>query len=174
MQNQPKGSSMRGTLALLISMVMAGAAFAQEPVGCDKFKWPLDRERALLASATATTPGGAIEQPLTGAVKLPLAPLAEAKLPVAPGRAPKSPDLLAGFVRYAALPKSATYRVTLSEPAWIDVVQNGQEIKSSAFTGVMGCEGIRKSVKFDLNASPFVIEISGTTAHEIAIAVTPD
>jgi hypothetical protein len=165
---------MRGTFVLLVSMLMTGAAFAQEPVGCDKFKWSVDRERALLGNAAPVAPGSAIEQPLAGAVKLPLAPLADAKLPMAPSRAPKSIDLLAGFVRYAALPKSATYRITLSEPAWIDVVQDGQEIKSGAFSGVMGCEGIRKSVKFDLNASPFVIEISGTPAHEIAIVVTPD
>jgi hypothetical protein len=34
--------------------------------------------------------------------------------------------------------------------------------------------GIRKSVKFELAAAPFIIEISGTTAHAIAIVVTPD
>ena len=92
-----------------------------------------------------------------------------------PGRQPKSPDSYAGFVRYAALPQAATYRVTLSERGmdrrrarWA----RGQIDRRSA--GALGCDGIRKSVKFDLSAAPFVIEISGTSAHEIAIAVTPD
>ncbi len=158
----------------LFSVALAGSAFAQEPAGCDKFKWPIDKERALLAVASPVTAGGDVAQPLGGGVKLPLAPFAEVKLPMPPGRQPKSPDSYAGFVRYAALPRAATYRVTLSEPAWIDVVQDAHEVKSTAFSGALGCEGIRKSVKFDLSAMPFVIEISGTAAHEIAIAVTPD
>jgi hypothetical protein len=159
---------------VLVALVSAGSAFAQEPVGCDKFKWFIDKERALLVAASPVTAGGDVAQPLAGAVKLPLAPFADVKLPMPPSRQPKSPDSYAGFVRYASLPQAATYRVALSEPAWIDVVQDGQELKSTAFSGALGCDGIRKSVKFDLSAAPFVIEISGTSAHEIAIAVTPD
>jgi hypothetical protein len=66
------------------------------------------------------------------------------------------------------------YRVTLSEAAWVEVIQNGQPIKSGAFSGVTGCEGVRKSVKFDLSTTPFVIEISGTSAQAIAVAITQD
>jgi len=160
--------------SMLVLAATAGAAFAQEPVGCDKFKWPIDKERALLAAAVPVAPGGEVGQPLSAAVKLPLAPLADVKLPMPPGRAPKSPDSNAGFVRYAALPRAATYRVALSEPAWIDVVQDGREIKSTDHTGALACEGIRKSVKFNLSAAPVVIQISGTTAREIAIVVTAD
>jgi hypothetical protein len=32
----------------LVACAMAGPCLAQEPVGCDKFKWPLDKERATL------------------------------------------------------------------------------------------------------------------------------
>jgi hypothetical protein len=35
-------------------------------------------------------------------------------------------------------------------------------------------EGIRKSVKFELVAAPFIIEISATMAHTIAIVATPE
>jgi len=161
-------------LSVLLSLLISGTAFAQEPVGCDKFKWPIERERALLGGATTIAPGGEVSQPSASAVKLPLSPLAEAKLPMPPSRTPKASDSYAGFVRYAAPPQPATYRVTLSEGAWIEVVQDGQEVKSSGFTGATGCDGIRKSVKFSLAASPFIVEISGTAAHEIAIAVTRD
>jgi len=34
---------MRATFALAV-LLAAAPALAQEPVGCDKFKWPLDRE----------------------------------------------------------------------------------------------------------------------------------
>ena len=160
--------------SMLLSVMLAGAAFGQEPVGCDKFKWPIDKERALLAAAAPVAPGGEVGQPLSGAVKLPLAPLAEVTLPTSPSRQPKSSDSYAGFVRYAALPRAGTYRLTLSEPAWIDVMQDGQVAKSVDHTGALACEGIRKSVKFNLTVSPFVVEISGTEAQQIAIAVTAD
>lgn len=161
------------TLAVLAVVLSAGAACAQEPVGCDKFKWPLDHERALLAAATPLGDRAEVP-PLAGAVKLALSPLAEARLPAEPSRKPRSANSNAGVVRYAAVPRPGTYRITLSAGAWIDVIQGGQTLKSGAFSGVTGCEGIRKSVKFDLSAAPFVIEISGTKSKETAIAVTPD
>jgi hypothetical protein len=160
--------------SMLVLVATAGTAFAQEPVGCDKFKWPIDKERALLGVAAPIDSANEVAKPLSGAAKLPLVPLTEAKLPTPPGRQPKSPDSYAGFVRYAAPPQAATYRVALSDAAWIDVVQDGQEVKSIDHSGALGCDGIRKSVKFNLTASPFVIEISGTTARDIAIVVTAD
>src|SRR5258708_34401321 len=95
-----------------------------------------------------------------GAVKLRLSPVTEIKLPAEPSRNPK-PNSYAGFVRYASPPHAGTYRVTLSEPGWIDVVQDGREMESGAFSAVTGCEGIRKSVKFHLSPSPFAVEFTG-------------
>ncbi|HMK71242.1 MAG TPA: hypothetical protein VK442_09765, partial [Xanthobacteraceae bacterium] len=92
----------------LVALLLAAPAFAQEPVGCDKFKWPLDRERTMLANPTAVASGSDVQQPLAGAIALTLVPFAEANLPVAPERAPKSSDSYAGFVRLAGLPKSGT------------------------------------------------------------------
>jgi hypothetical protein len=163
----------RGSLAL-VALLIAAPAFAQEPVGCDKFKWPLDRERALLASAAPIASGSEMTQPLTAAVKVTLVPFADAQLPTAPSRAPKSPGSYAGYVRASALPKPGTYRITLSEGAWITVIQDGHEVKSGTFSGATGCDGVRKSVKFELTAAPFVIEVSGTKAQAVAVAVTPD
>jgi hypothetical protein len=164
------------TKVLLIAVALAAAApaLAQEPVGCDKFKWPLDRERALLASPAKESSGADLSQPLNSAVTVALQPLADAKLPIPPSRAPKDADNYAGFIRAAAVPKAATYRITLSAPAWIDVIQNAHAVKSTAFSGATGCAGVRKSVKFDLTAAPFTVEISGTTAHALTFVVTPD
>jgi hypothetical protein len=158
----------------LVALLLAAPAFAQEPVGCDKFKWPLDRERTMLANPAVVASGSDVQQPLAAALMVTLVPFADANLPMAPSRAPKSPDSYAGFVRVSALPRAATYRITLSEGAWIDVVQDGHDVKSSAFSGAMGCDGVRKSVKFEFTAAPFIIEISGTTARAIAVVVTPD
>lgn len=158
-------------LILAAALLVSAPAFGQEATGCDKFKWPLDRERALLAQAAPAKSGSDM---VTGsAVRLALVPMAEAKLPVAPTRAPKDGDH-GGYLQIAAPPAAGLYRVTLSANAWIEVVQDGQIVKSGAFSGVGGCEGLRKSVKFDLAARPFVVELSGMPVAEIGVAVTQD
>lgn len=158
----------------LVALLIAAPAFAQEPVGCDKFKWPLDHERAMLASPSQTPSGGDMRKPIEVAVMVTLVPFADAHLPMAPERNPKSPDTYAGFVRVSGLPKPGTYRITLSQGAWIDVIQDGHEMKSITSSSAAGCEGVRKSVKFELASGPFIIQLSGTTAHTIAAVVTPD
>jgi hypothetical protein len=160
---------MRGALIVFASLV-AMPAFAQKPVGCDKFKWPIDRERALLADAKPVSIGADVAD---GAVSLNLSLITEVKLPMDPSRQPK-PNTYVGFVRYAPPPRAGRYRVTLSEPGWIDVIQDGQEIEAGPASGVTGCDGIRKSVIFYLGPSPFVVEITGSPVKTIAIAVTSD
>lgn len=165
---------MRALVLALSTALIATSAAAQEPVGCDKFKWPLDREKALLAAAVSIASGGEAAQPLGVAIKLALVPFADAKLPMEPTRTPKSPDSYAGFVRVPALPKAGPYRVTISGGGWVDVFQDGRDVKSRVVSSASGCEGVRKSVKFDLSAAPFIIEVTGTAARDIGVVVTPD
>jgi hypothetical protein len=72
-----------------------------------------------------------------------------------------------------AAPAAGEYKVSVSSNAWIDVVQNGKLVKSGAFSGALGCEGIRKSVKFTLAATPFSVQVTGVPNDSIAIVVTP-
>ncbi|QXX76563.1 hypothetical protein MHY1_p00085 (plasmid) [Methylovirgula sp. HY1] len=159
---------------ILMMLLSIMPALAQEPVGCDKFKWPLAQERALLAKPARIVSGAAMPHPLQTAVKLALMPFREAKLPVAPSHRPKLANFYAGFLQVAAVAKAGIYRITLSHPAWIDVIQSGRILKSSGFTGAAGCDGLAKSVTFDLAAAPFIIEISGSAARESALVVTGD
>ncbi len=154
---------------------LARPAVAQEPVGCDKFKWPIEAERALLTAPAIAqvTSGGALAAPPVAA-NVALTPFAQTKLPLPPERAPKAPDTFAGFVRLAAPPRPGTYKVTLAAEGWIDLVQDGRLVKSQAFSGATGCDGVRKSVKFELAAQPFTIQFSGMRANAIRLAVTPD
>ena len=167
---------MKTAIFVLAGCLMAGPALAQEPVGCDKFKWPIDKERATLngTDLPKVASGDRVAWPIPFATTVALTRFADAKLPMAPERPPKSPDTFAGFIQVAAPGRSGTYKITLSSGAWIDVVQDGHAVKSSAFSGATGCEGVRKSVKFELSTTPFIAELSGTTAHAIAVAVTPD
>jgi len=167
---------MKSALVMLVALLAAGPCLAQEPVGCDKFKWPLDRERAMLTGTDlpAVSSGASLTQPLPVAVSVALVPFSEAKLPMAPERAPKSAASFAGFVELAAPSPGGTYKVSLSSEGWIDVVQDGHTVKSAGFSGATGCGGIRKSVKFNLAARPFTIELSGVPTNAIRIAITGD
>jgi hypothetical protein len=166
----------KSLLIAVIGCSIASACLAQEPVGCDKFKWPLDKERATLNGTDfpKVASGARTSWPVPFAMTVALVPFADAKLPMPPERAPKSPTSFSGFVEAPAPPKAGTYKVTLSSEGWIDVIQNGQFVKSAAFSGATGCDGIRKSVKFDLAAQPFTIEFSGVPADTIRIAVSGD
>jgi hypothetical protein len=173
---QTKGLTVRSLLIALAACSIAAPCLAQEPVGCDKFKWPLDKERATLngTDLPKVASGARTSWPVPFATTVALVPFADAKLPMPPERAPKSPASFAGFVEVPTPSKAGTYKITLSSEGWIDVIQNGQFVKSAAFSGAQGCDGVRKSVKFDLTAQPFTIELSGVPADTIRIAVSGD
>ncbi|MGY4233401.1 hypothetical protein ACVIIW_002348 [Bradyrhizobium sp. USDA 4449] len=104
-------------LALLAGLsISATSAFAaEEPSGCDKFKWPIERDRAALT---------------------------------APDRAK-----LASGAEQAALPSSA---ITL------DLV-----------SGATDCDGIRKTMKYQLSDKPFVLQVSGAKDSSMSISIVP-
>jgi hypothetical protein len=154
--------------------VSAALALAQEPAGCDKFKWPLDKERATLTgSDLPKLPSGSrVKWPLPFATTATLLPFAEAKLLLPPERAPKSNNSFAGFIELTAPARSGTYKITLSSEGWIDVVQDGQRLKSIAATGATGCDGVRKSVKFELAAASLTVQFSGLEASSVGVAIS--
>jgi hypothetical protein len=96
----------------------------------------------------------------------------DAKLPTSPERKPKN-GTFAGFTRFQKAPKAGTYTVSVSVYAWVDVVQDGEILKPMEFSGATDCAGIRKTMKYDLAAGPFVIQISGVTENSISLAVLP-
>jgi hypothetical protein len=161
---------------VIAACAVAAPAFAQEPVGCDKFKWPLDKERITLngTDLPKVVSGAQVAFPIPFATIVGLLPFADAKLPTPPERSPKSPDTFAGFFEAKAPAQAGSYNITLSAEGWIDVEQSGHAVKSTAFSGALGCEGVRKSVKFDLAAAPFTVELSSVKADSIRIVISKD
>src|SRR5271167_1183286 len=134
-----------GRWAIAAALIAApGLAQAQEGSGCNGFKWPLDHERtALVRADKASLPNGgalAYDVPMT----LELQPLSA-----------------------AGLPKAPAYSVTISSEGWVDVLDGGAYLHPIAFTGAMGCEGARKSVKFDLPDRPLALQLSGVPGDQI-------
>jgi hypothetical protein len=161
---------------LLVAFVLAAAPAwaAEEPSGCDKFKWPVDRERAALTAPDRARLNSGAELtavPSTG-VTLTLVAPGDAKLPSPPERAPKD-GTFAGFASFTTAPKAGVYTISLSSGAWVDVVQDGHFLKPKGFSGATDCEGIRKTMKYELSEKPFVLEISGTKENSISIAILP-
>ena len=166
---------MRGTLFVALVMLGAAPAFAaEEPSGCDKFKWPIERERAVLTAPDRIklASGGELAALPSTAVTLGLRSPAEAKLPSPPERAPKE-GTFAGFTSIKAAPKAGSYTISLSAGGWVDVVQDGHFLKPKAFSGATDCDGIRKTMKYEIGASPFVLQISGTKEDSVSIAILP-
>lgn len=157
-------------MALLLGTTAVQAA---EPSGCDKFKWPVERERAALTlSERALVKSGGDLSPSAAAVTLALAPSGEAKLPTQPERN-FPPETFAGFIKVAAPREAGNYTISLSEALWVDVVQDGKILKPTAFSGATDCAGIRKTMHFDLAAQPVVIQLSGGKADRVNLLLSP-
>ena len=159
-------------LAALIA-ALPGLAAADEPSGCGAFKWPIEHERAALEEAgkPAVANGGALAYDVASTLRL--MPLAEAGLPHAPQRAPKSAQSFAGHFALAAPAKPGVYKVTIASEGWIDVVDNGAFLRPKGVSGAVGCAGARKSVKFDLPDRPLDFQLSGVRDPEVAVMVSP-
>ncbi|KJC49603.1 hypothetical protein [Bradyrhizobium sp. LTSP857] len=162
-------------LALLavLSLSATSALAAEEPSGCDKFKWPIERERAALTAPDRAKLASGAEQaalPSSG-ITLALVAPQEARLPSPPERAPKD-GTFAGFTSIKTA-KAGLYTVSLSTGAWVDVVQDGHFLKPVAFSGATDCDGIRKTMKYELSAQPFVLQISGAKDNALSISILP-
>jgi hypothetical protein len=162
---------------LLIVAVLLGtaaASAAEEPSGCDKFKWPIERERAALTAPDRVRLASGSELAALPATAMTIALLApaEAKLPMPPQRAPKD-GTYAGFARFKSAPMPGLYTISLSAGAWVDLIQDGHALKPSGFSGATNCDGIRKTMKYEIAASPFVLEISGAKDDALSVAILP-
>jgi hypothetical protein len=162
------------SVVVLLLLSVARVWAAEEPSGCDKFKWNIDHARAALTATDRAKLGSGSELPAlpsTGVILNMVAP-ADARLPTPPERAPKD-GTFAGFASIKTAPKAGVYTVSLSSGAWVDVVQDGHFLKPKAFSGATDCDGIRKTMKYELSASPFVLQISGAKENSISIAILP-
>jgi hypothetical protein len=161
-------------LTVVVALCISNAALAQEPSGCDKFKWGIDRERALLGAATANTEyGPELPNVPATAKRINLKPFESAALPMPPERVPRDTATNAGYLKLARIERPGLYALSLSTNGWIDAVQNGKYLKTVAFSGATDCENIRKVVRFELTDAPLLIQVTGVGADSIAIAITP-
>jgi hypothetical protein len=158
-------------LAIAIILGIASGAQAQEKNACDQLKWSIARERGWFAAGPKPAASGASVVAGEG-YAVALAPSASIVFRAPPERAPK-PGSFGATLDVAPLDKPGLYQVTLSDEAWLDVIQDGAEVKSTAFSGQKDCPGVRKTVRFDLKAGPAVIQLSNAASAAINVALAP-
>jgi len=86
---------------------------------------------------------------------------------------PKADKPLGALFSFAAVKAPGRYQVTLSDEAWIDIVQADAYRPSLEFSGVHGCPGLHKSVRFEFISAPLVLQLSAASAPELKVAIRP-
>jgi len=162
---------MRAIAAAFFLAAAIGGAAAQDTSGCNKFKWSIAREREWFAASPKPVEAGADLALAETAYTVALVADDAAGFVSPPERAPK-PGAYGGVLK-TAVAKPGLYQITLSDEAWIDVVQNGARVKSSDFSGQKSCPGVRKSVRFTLAAGPTTLQVSNADAAKITLAISP-
>ena len=156
--------------AIALASIFAAGAQAQEKDACGGFKWSVARERGWFAELAPAASGAAIVAGRGYAVAL--QPTASVAFRLPPERAPK-PGAFGATLEVADIDASGPYQITLSDEAWIDVVQGEARLKSTAFSGQKDCPGVRKSVRFDLKARAATIQVSEAASAVLDLAIAP-
>ncbi|MDX8497687.1 hypothetical protein RFM99_04585 [Mesorhizobium sp. VK4C] len=156
------------TLVISLFAILAGTCTAMAAgAGCDAFKWPVTREQALFPAAPAAQSGADLT--VGQAMDIALVAVDTIGFEVPPERAPAAGTF--GATANVTVPPEGELQFSLSDEAWIDVVQDGHAVKSTGFSGVKTCPGIRKSVRFKLSAGPATVQLSGAKKETLKVAV---
>ena len=168
-------SACRLMTAAAACLFIAAPIEAAETGGCGSFAWPVTVELEWMKSPDAEQVGAAADlaTPPSKAIAVTLKPSAEVTYPVAPSGKPKSAsgETFGAVINFAGVAKPGVYQVSLSGPGWIDVVQNGATLKSTSHSGKSDCEGLRKSVRFDIGPGPFTVELSSVPSSAIRFSI---
>ena len=163
---------------LLANILAAGlapiAAQAAEPSGCDGFKWHIDREQTAFAGQGLPTISAGAEIPgVMEAVVLHLAKQDGQTFPVPPTHKPRHDPAFAGVFPMIFMQVPGPYNITISDAAWIDVVQDGKLVRQTGYTGATGCHDVRKSVQFQFAKGPATIMITDAATDTLKLEVLP-
>ena len=88
--------------------------------------------------------------------------------PVPSTHKPRHDPAYAGVFPMIFMQVPGPYNITISDAAWIDVVQDGHIVKQTGFTGATGCHDVRKSVQFVFAKGPATIMVTETFSPTLA------
>lgn len=161
-------------MACATALVISSPAPAAETGGCSSFTWPITTElKWMKADSQDVASGAKLSTPPEKAMKLALEPMSAVTFPVAPtGRRKPEGEAYGGIVHFDS-PSSApgSYQVSMDVAGWVDVIQDGKALKSSAHNGKTDCDGVRKSVRFNLDPGPFTVEFSNLKKDSLKFTI---
>jgi hypothetical protein len=162
-------------LAGVAALAISSHAFADETGGCQSFTWSIATELKWIKAADiqAVASGAKLPSPPEKAMKLSLEPMSAVTFPVAPtGKLKPQGDVYGGIVTFDS-PSSApgSYQVTIETAGWVDIIQDGKALRSTAHSGKSDCDGVRKTLRFTLDPGPFVVEFSNIRKDSIKFVI---
>jgi hypothetical protein len=162
-------------ISFIVAFALSTPVFAAETGGCDSFAWPIKTELSWLKASDpqAAKSGDKLAAAPEKAIALSLEPMSAVTFPVAPtGRAKAEGDVFGGVMTFDSGASAAgLYQFTMQSGGWLDVVQNGKALKSTAHSGKSDCDGARKSLRFDLAAGPFTVQFSNMKKDQIKFTI---
>jgi hypothetical protein len=81
-------------------------------------------------------------------------------------------SVASGGLLSVAVATAGTYQINLSAGAWIDLLQDGKAILSTAHAPGPACTGIRKTVQFPLQPGRYVLQLSANATPDIEVMVS--
>lgn len=158
----------------LAASVLVAFASATLPAraDCNQFKWSVSRELAWLSANPAPIPDDGRVPSFEKGYLVTLAKLDAKKFEIQPDRAPAANSYTA-VLKLPAVEKAGLFQITLSDEAWIDVIQNGKSVRSSDFSGQKDCPGVRKTVRFPLEKGEATIQLRNSQKTSLKLAVRP-
>jgi hypothetical protein len=162
-----------GMLALSLAATIASAQ--DDP--CGRFSWNVDKERALFATAPQAIAAGhdAASAPRlepNRLYQLQLGAADQVTLALPPGKKPASEGSYAGLA-HLSLQQPGSYRVSVDQSLWIDIVADGKMIDSADFQGRAGCLAPHKIVQYSLPAGrELLLQLSGAPNAGVRLTIT--
>jgi len=81
-------------------------------------------------------------------------------------------SVASGGLLSVSIATAGTYQVNLSSGAWIDLLQDGKAVLSTAHAPGPACTGIRKTVQFPLQPGRYVLQLSANADPIIQVMVS--
>jgi hypothetical protein len=145
-------------------------ATAAAAASCDAGRWPLSGDQSKLSGASQAIANGDALPALGAPVTVNLSPEAEVVFPHAPARQGKANPAYAAIVKLGP-EAAATYQVTASSGAWVDLAENSDLVKPSDYFRAKDCPGVNKSIRFKTSGGPLTLQISGSYGKAIKLMV---
>jgi hypothetical protein len=164
-------------LGVLLVALLAALPVAAADDPCGRFTWDVSHERALFAqpaTALVSGPSAASAPTLTAGrpYRLSLHAQPQVHFAVPPGQQKFAEGAHAGMVR-VTVEQAGVYRVSLDQPAWVDVVRGSSPLASQDFQAQHGCQAPHKIVEFALPVhEALLLQFSAAAQDSLVVSLT--